>query len=394
MPSPTNPKRRTKTKFPGIYKSSSGRYEIAYRNSDNALVFKTIGDLEAAKAARARIVTRLDNGEEIRANRQSLGAFADGFLADLNRRERTVEKHERNLRCHLVPRFGRRQLFDLRTSDVASLVAEMQRAGYAGSTISGTLGTLSLVCRKARVRNPVADLERDDRPTVESPDKRILEQEEIELLLKHTGEKFRPLVAVLVFTGLRLGEALGLRWSDIDFENGVVHVRHQLSRRRQLVEVKTRAARRDVVLLPALARVVREHKLASLYAQEGDYVFASPDGRGRDHRSTSKGIERAVERAGLGAGISAHSFRHTFASLLIVELKYEAVSVAKQLGHTRPSFTLDTYSHLFAKHENELRDALEQNFGHLLDGNAVSTGGVNRTQSQAPEPAQISAFSG
>lgn len=123
-------------------------------------------------------------------------------------------------------------------------------------------------------------------------------------------------------------------------------------------------------LMPPLARVVREHKLASLYAQEGDYVFASPEGRGRGHRSTSKGIERAVARAGLGDGISSHSFRHTFASLLIVGLKYDPVSVSKQLGHKKSSFTSDTYAHLFdrVRHESDLRDQLEHSFGHLLDG--------------------------
>jgi integrase len=142
--------------------------------------------------------------------------------------------------------------------------------------------------------------------------------------------------------------------------------------------------------MPQLARMTREHKVASLYAQAGDYVFASPEGRGRDHRSTSKGIERAVERAGLGTGISAHSFRHTFASLLVVVLKYEAVSVSKQLGHTRPSFTQDFYSHLFAEHDGVLRDALEQSFGHLLDGNAMSTGGGSQPQ---PAPAEVTRMS-
>jgi hypothetical protein len=78
----------------------------------------------------------------------------------------------------------------------------------------------------------------------------------------------------------------------------------------------------------------------------------------------------------------------------VVELKYEAVSVSKQLGHTRPSFTQDFYSHLFAKHDSALRDALEQSFGHLLDGNAMSTGGGSLPQPAPPEVAQISAISG
>jgi integrase len=62
-------------------------------------------------------------------------------------------------------------------------------------------------------------------------------------------------------------------------------------------------------------------------------VFPAPDGRGRDYRSTSRGIERAVERAGLaGEGFSSHAFRHTFATLLIVGLGLDPVQVSKQLG--------------------------------------------------------------
>ena len=91
------------------------------------------------------------------------------------------------------------------------------------------------------------------------------------------------------------------------------------------------------------------------------------------------------QRAGLGDGISAHSFRHTFASLLIIGLKYDPVSVSKQLGHKKSSFTSDTYAHLFDRieHESELRDKLEQSFGHLLDGNTMTTDGGNRPQLRA-----------
>ncbi len=131
--------------------------------------------------------------------------------------------------------------------------------------------------------------------------------------------------------------------------------------------------------------------MRSAFSLDSSFVFGNPDGRGRDHRSTSRGIERAVQRAGLGDGISAHSFRHTFASILIVGLKYDPVSVSRQLGHKKPSFTQDVYAHLFdrGKHADALREQLEQSFGHLLaDVNGMSTDARNRSQLQvlpAPE---------
>src|SRR5207253_1207253 len=82
----------------------------------------------------------------------------------------------------------------------------------------------------------------------------------------------------------------------------------------------------------------------------------------------------------------------TFASLLIVGLGLDPVRVSKQLGHANPSITLKVYAHLFeqARHADELRSALGDGFGHLLDGNAVSTGGRNGAQPVSPRTAQLS----
>jgi integrase len=83
----------------------------------------------------------------------------------------------------------------------------------------------------------------------------------------------------------------------------------------------------------------------------------------------ARAVERTLKRAGLDQqGLSSHTFRHTFASLLIVGLKLDPVSVAGQLGHSNPATTLRFYAHLFekAKHADEARDALSKGFGHLL----------------------------
>jgi integrase len=119
--------------------------------------------------------------------------------------------------------------------------------------------------------------------------------------------------------------------------------------------------------------MLREYRMASLRKAQTDFLFPAPDGRGRDHRSTSRGVERSLKRIGLDKQrLSSHSFRHTFASMLIVGLKLDPVSVAAQLGHSNPATTLRFYAHLFdqAKHADEARDALSAGFGHLLAGKA------------------------
>src|SRR5581483_10829623 len=212
------------------------------------------------------------------------------------------------------------KLADISTDDVARLVAEMKQGvtfdlvegrtvrtqrpkPYAGKTIAGTIETLGLVMRKAKRKglvpaNPVTDLERSERPTLRAAEKRVLNEVEIGRLLVEGGSTFRPMIAVLIFSGLRLGEALGLRWSDID--EGFIRVRRQLGRDRRTAEIKTAAGRRDVVLMPQLASVLREHRIGQRHCSDSDFVFPAPDGRGRDHRSVGRGIERAVERAKLG----------------------------------------------------------------------------------------------
>jgi integrase len=197
----------------------------------------------------------------------------------------------------------------------------------------------------------------------------VLDENEISAVLEGASDRFRVPIAVMIFAGLRLGEMLALRWSDVDFREGFLRIRYQLSPQRELVELKTHSGRRDIVLIPQLATMLKTHRMASRYKAPADFLFAAPDGRGRDQRSTGRGVERALEAAGLsGQGISSHSFRHTFASLLIVGLKLDPVGVAGQLGHSNPATTLRVYSHLFdhARHAEETRDRLSAGFGHLL----------------------------
>jgi integrase len=122
--------------------------------------------------------------------------------------------------------------------------------------------------------------------------------------------------------------------------------------------------------VPQLATVLREHRMASRFKGADDFIFGTPAGRGRDHRAVTRSIRAAITRAKLvdGQELSAHSLRHGFASMLIVDLRYDPVNVARQLGHADPATTLRTYAHLFekARHADELRDGLDERFGRLL----------------------------
>jgi integrase len=188
--------------------------------------------------------------------------------------------------------------------------------------------------------------------------------------LEHTGG-YRLLFEFLAYTGLRIGEALGLTWADIDHDAGLIRVHRQLSRQREHTKLKTEAGRREVILAPALAKGLREHWLASRYKAPDDFVFCNTLGRGLDYRDVGEGFRAAVKAAGLTAPgkLTLHSLRHGFASLLISK-GLNLVFVSRQLGHANPNVTLTTYAHLFeqADHAHVARVALEASYSATVGG--------------------------
>jgi integrase len=239
----------------------------------------------------------------------------------------------------------------------------------APTTARMALIALNQVCRYAVRRgwladNPVAKLEPAEKPRRTAGQVSILEGRDLARLLDH-AYSYRPLFELLAHTGLRIGEALGLTWADIDHEAGLIHVHRQLSRHREHAPLKTEAAKREVILAPAIAKLLRERRLATLHKAANDLVFTTASGRGLDYRHVGHGFRNAVRRAGLQAPgrLSLHSLRHGFASLLIAE-GLNVVFVSRQLGHANPTITLGVYAHLFerADHATAAREALEASY--------------------------------
>jgi len=204
---------------------------------------------------------------------------------------------------------------------------------------------------------------------------------EIERLLREATPKYRPMLATAVFAGPRLMELLGLRWQDIDFKAGVIRVRAQLTRGTKddpprLVELKTTAAKRDVVMLSELAELLQAHRREVVESRgvprQVDYVFATAGGTPHNYRNVcTRGLDKAANAAGLNfpdlPKLSMHDLRHTFASHLIRQ-GIDPVRASRQLGHARPSVTLDIYAHDFeeARGRDDIADKLRAAFGGPL----------------------------
>lgn len=183
----------------------------------------------------------------------------------------------------------------------------------------------------------------------------------------------------MMFTGLRASEALGLVWVDGDFNGRRVLVRYQMGRAGQRTKLKTKGATREVILISRLAVILEEHRRGSRWCGPDDLVFTSTVGTSMTYRRLSQAMTKATSDADL-RGVSAHVLRHTFASILIYQGR-DVAFVSRQLGHTTPSTTWDSYVHLFneSKQADDARDQLDAEFGAVLDEEAPAAPRATRT---------------
>jgi integrase len=398
-PRRTNLKAKTGVYFRMV--GSHRRYEVTYLDSDGRRRWQTVpgfDNLEDAEKVLVAIKGKLNKGERVAPSRQSFGELYEEWAAQLSLSERTREHYERDMRLHLLPRFGRRRAQEVTTDDVARLIAELGQMGLAGWTVRGVLTALSAMytwaVRRGKVpQNPVSGLERGERPATEGREKRILSRDEIGRFLGAAPQPHRVLLATALFSGLRLQELLGLRWLDVGQD--ALHVRHQLARKGEaLMPLKTNAGKRDVVLMPELSTLLRRHRLASRHSHPEGFVFAGAAGKALHfHNVQRRGMDETVERAKLDLGKRAptmHDLRHSFASLLIAQ-GLDVVYISRQLGHSNPATTLRVYASGFdsIRHADAARSALSDQFGNLLE-----TATRNRPQEATPEKAVVAAVSG
>lgn len=375
--------RRTRVER-GIYyrdTPTGRRYEITFSDpATGRQRWQVIdGDLKAARAARGDKLSRIARGLSVaKPSTLTLAEVGEAWLASKTKlRPATVAWYTHAKNAYIVPALGRRKVAAVTVDDVAQLVATMEANGYASWTIRGTLtvlgGLLGYAVRRGYApTNVVRQLERDERPAHTEREARILDADEIATFIAAAPKPYRTLIAVAVFTGLRQGELLGLKWCDVDFAAGVVRVRHQLGRDGLLVEPKTRQAIRGVVLMPSLSKLLAAHRLASPHSADDDFVFASLTGGPMHYRNVvRRGFEKAADATGVNGGdrpkLVFHDLRRTFGSLLIGQ-GCDVVFVSRQMGHSSVAVTLTVYAKLFdgQRHGADTAARLEAAFGEAV----------------------------
>jgi integrase len=247
-----------------------------------------------------------------------------------------------------LPYFGRCRLSEVEAPDVRAFVAHMEAKGLRPSTIRKVLAPVKAMYATAvedgAVRsNPTRDVRVGGR-SEGGREVRAMTRVEVARVLAHTPERWRLFFELLAHTGLRISEAAGLEWGDIEFRDGGgarLLVRRQ-DHRGEVGQLKSDCSRRDIPLSPGMAQ-----RLWALGADRPATarVFTMEAGTPLNYSNVrSRVLVPATEAAGM-QWVTFHTFRHTCASLLFAAGR-DVAQVAAWLGLADPGFTLRTYVHL------------------------------------------------
>jgi len=287
--------------------------------------------------------------------------------SEVNHSAKHHRLQESIVRVQLIPYFSGRHLHEITPKLIDDYIAQRirghylkgkQRRAVKEATVNRDIACLKILFRKA-VEWGKADTSpaRGIKTFKEIPNPpRLLEQEEVALLLDEMPEHLKALVACAVYAGLRREELFHLRWEDVNWKTGELtvvsreehHTKNYESRRIPMNEVLAEALRRHL------------HRLDSLH------IFCNRDGQPYDN--IRKALHSAAKRAGIVGMVGLHQLRHAFCSHALMQ-GIDARTVQKWMGHRDLKTTL-RYAHVSADHEKAAIQRLRYQSSHQVDTKA------------------------
>jgi integrase len=335
-----------------------------YSPGDRKTIRKTFRTLAAARAWRASSKSALQFGALRAPTRTRLAEAAEGWLLAAKAgvvRTRSGETYkpsalrayEQVLRARVLPALGQLRLSELSRTALQELVDQLIAEGLSPSSIRNTILPLRAIYRRALSRsevlqNPTVGL---SLPSSRERRERIARPAEARALIEALPKRDRALFATALYGGLRRGELQALRWQDVDFHEGVIHIERSWDERVGPVAPKSRAGRRRVPLSGPLRAYLAAHRL--LVARRADeLVFGQ---RGGARAFCPEALVRRARKAWQEAKLSPiglHECRHTYAAFMIAA-GVNAKALSTYMGHSSITVTLDRYGHLMPGSERE-----------------------------------------
>lgn len=349
-----------------------------------------------AQTELAKFLTQVESGLVVDGSVPTFAQFVEIWTRDYALKElapSTYYRYKRMLETRIIPYFGHYKLDKIKPTDImrfydlleqyTQLVRKKNNNGkktrkpLSQKTILEHHRLLSAMLHKAVywqliVSNPA---ERVQPPKTKKPIRPHYDEDQTRILVdnleKLTGNNIKYRVAILldIFTGARLGELVGLEWSDIDLKNGIININKSsqyLSQKGVFTKSpKTESSIRDVAIPDFIVSLLEEYKLwyeeqksiCGDFWYESDRLFVQDNGKPIHPSTISKWFEKFVKQIGLPV-INFHGLRHTNATLLIAQ-QVDVATVSARLGHAQITTTYNFYVHPLKSHDKMAGNVLE-----------------------------------
>jgi integrase len=368
-------KRSFELKFDAGADPVTGKRRIRYQS------FK--GSKREAEIELARLVAQNAAGDGVDPSKEILAEFIERWVRDwasLNVSAKSLERYQQVLTLYVAPHVGATRMQKLRPVHLSELYAKLLRGGghngrpLSAATVRYTHSVLHRALGHATtwglVATNVAAVVRP--PPVPEREITILTEEQIGAVLRHLeGRTLRPIVSFLLGTGARRGEALALRWRDLDLEKGVARIERSVEQTKGALRFKspkTKSGRRNVTISPWLVAELRAHKMRQQErrlslglgrAPEDSLVFGRWDGSVRAPHWLTQKFSLAMDA--LKIDTTLHGLRHTHVSQLIAS-GLDILTISRRIGHASASITLDVYGHLFSNTDARAAAIMQETF--------------------------------
>jgi len=328
---------------------------------------------EAEKAC-AELIAQIENGGYREPKKITLGEFILDYMENNVKqaiRASTYSKQMNVVKKHILPDLGHLQLSKITPMDLQRLYTKKANDGYSPAYIKQIHAILCKTFRTAYeweyIPKNISQLVSP--PRISKKDIRVWSIEEANRFLSLTEKRRFYIVYVLaLYTGMRKGEILALRWQDVDLEQAKLQVRRTLYRvDGELVfqEPKTRGSLRTITLPDFAVSALKQHKakqnknkllLGPAY-NDYDLVVCNGNGNPVDPKDINRDMKYVIQKYNLPK-LRFHDLRHTHASILL-QLGEHPKVVSERLGHSSISITLDTYSHVMPDMQKNLARAFD-----------------------------------
>ena len=348
------PKRRANGEG-NIRKRKDGRWEGRYTvghdpETGKAIIKNVLGKTQAEVKEKLKTAIEENVGIDYgKAKSFTVGSWLDVWMenyAKIKLRPSTFKTSQGFLKNHIKPQIGSILLAELTSLDLQKFYKHLLEGGRVAME------------QKLVNKNPTQGCAL---PKVEHKEMKTLTADQLSAFFREAKETgVYELYYLDLATGLRRGELLGLKWTDVDFDRGILKIQRAISRQNGRVEeapLKTKNAYRT---LPLSADAIDVLKAQKNKIGGSEWVFPSPTGGPMSPDSVLHMLQRVLKRAGLPR-IRFHDMRHTFATMAL-QNGVDVKTVSSMLGHYSAGFTLDTYAHVTT--DAQLKAA--QTMGNIL----------------------------